>query len=148
MTDDKDKPERVKTLGEALDEMGWKPANVGRRLTIRSGEPGTERLKLYRLPGTLRHVRHTLLQMKEDLEARGIVHLWVFGSVARKEQGEYSDVDLIVEIAPEADMSLTGFARLQADLTDALQRKADLTQWHLLSAAAAVTAQRDAVPIF
>jgi len=148
MADDPDKHDREKTMGEALDEIGFKPANLGRRLIVRSGAPGIQRLNLPRLPGTLPHVRHTLLSMQGDLEARGIVHAWVFGSVARGEQGEWSDVDLIVEITPEAGMTLTGFSRLQQDLSDAFQRKCDLTQWHLLTEAAAETARRDAVQVF
>ncbi|WP_157934787.1 nucleotidyltransferase family protein [Microvirga ossetica] len=147
MTDDRDKPDTGKTLGEALREMGFEPAAVP-PLKIRSGAPATRRLKLHPLPGTLRHVRATVLNMKDDLEARGIVHVWVYGSVARQSQREDSDVDLIVEIAPEAGMTHTGLARLQADLSDALQRRADLTRWHSLKDRAGETARQEAVLIF
>ena len=52
-----------------------------------------------------------------------------FGSVARGEENATSDVDIAVDLAPEAGLSLTGFARLRLDLTDILGRTADLTEW-------------------
>jgi predicted nucleotidyltransferase len=94
------------------------------------------------------HVRHTLLSMKDCLEARGILHVWVYGSVARGDQREDSDIDLVVEINPAAGMLLTAFARLQRDLEDALQRTVYLTEWHLLTDNARETARKDAVEVF
>jgi len=132
-----------KTFGQALDEMGCKPVDLGRRIILRERHR-TNRLTRYRAPGSMAHVRHSLLSMKDDLEARGILHIWVYGSVARGDQREDSDVDLVVEINPAAGMSLTGFARLQLDLTDALQRTANLTEWHLLTG----EARKDAVEVF
>jgi predicted nucleotidyltransferase len=146
MSDDRKNPDAEQSFGKALDEMGFQAVTVP-PLKIRSGRSG-RRLKLHPLPGTLRHVCDTVLKMKDDLEARGIVHLWVYGPITREFQTEDSDVDVIVEIAPEAVMTLTGLARLQMDLTDALQRRADLTQWNSLSDAAAVTARQDAVLVF
>lgn len=37
----------------------------------------------------------------EELQARGFVHVAVFGSVARREDGPDSDLDLVVEVGPE-----------------------------------------------
>jgi predicted nucleotidyltransferase len=142
-----EKKDAEKTFGEALEEMGWKPVDLGRRIILR-GRHRTNRLTRYRAPGSMAHVRYTLLSMKDDLDARGILHVWVYGSVARGDQREDSDVDLVVEINPAAEMSLTGFARLQRDLTDALQRTADLTEWHLLTDDGRETARKDAVEVF
>jgi predicted nucleotidyltransferase len=86
--------------------------------------------------------------MKTDLEARGIRHVWIFGSVARGDQRDDSDIDLVIEISPVSDMTLTGFARLRLDLTDVLGRTVDLTQWHLLEGSALDTARRDAIQVF
>jgi predicted nucleotidyltransferase len=142
-----EKKDAEKTFGQALDEMGCKPVDLGRRIVLRERHR-TNRLTRYRAPGSMAHVRHTLLSMKDDLEARGILHVWVYGSVARGDQREDSDIDLVVEINPAAGVSLTGLARLQLDLTDALQRMADLTEWHLLTDDARETARKDVVEIF
>jgi uncharacterized protein len=60
--------------------------------------------------------------MKADLATPGIRHVWIFGSVVRGDLRDDSDIDLVVEISPESDMTLNGFARLRLDLTDALAR--------------------------
>ncbi|RBP06516.1 nucleotidyltransferase-like protein [Roseiarcus fermentans] len=52
----------------------------------------------------------TLRRRKDDLRARHIDHMWIFGSVARGEEHADSDVDIVVEIDPEARVSLTSFA--------------------------------------
>jgi predicted nucleotidyltransferase len=142
-----EKKDAEKTFGEALDEMGWKPVDLGRRIILQERHR-TNRLARYRAPGSLAHVRHTLLSMKDGLEARGILHVWVYGSVARGDQREDSDIDLVIEINPAAGMSLIGLARLRLDVTDALQRTADLTEWHLLTDEAHETARKDAVEVF
>lgn len=37
----------------------------------------------------------------KDLQARGFLHVAVFGSVARREDGPESDLDLVVDVGPE-----------------------------------------------
>jgi predicted nucleotidyltransferase len=51
----------------------------------------------------------------------------IFGSVARGESREGSDVDILVEVGP--DLSLLGFAGLKQDLEDALGRPVDLVEY-------------------
>jgi len=90
----------------------------------------------------------TLRSRKDELRARGIEHMWIFGSVARGEETASSDIDIAVEISPTAKLSLTGFARLRLDLTDILGRTADLTEWAWLTERALPGAGRDAVEVF
>jgi len=45
-----------------------------------------------------RHVISKLREQRDELTAAGIVHLRVFGSVARGEANDLSDVDLIAEL--------------------------------------------------
>ena len=85
---------------------------------------------------------------KDELSARHIRHLWVFGSVARGEERDDSDIDLLVELDPEAKLSLTAFARLQLDLTDWLGRRTDLATWKTLRDYVVEEARRDAVLVF
>ncbi|MDZ4802496.1 MAG: nucleotidyltransferase family protein [Bryobacteraceae bacterium] len=52
--------------------------------------------------------------------------LSVFGSAARGEMRPDSDIDLLVEFLPEAEVDLFDHAGLMLDLTQLLGRKVDL----------------------
>ena len=52
--------------------------------------------------------------------------LWVFGSVARKEERPDSDIDLLVKF--ESPIGLFEFGDLQDELSSALGRKVDVIQ--------------------
>ena len=88
-----------------------------------------------------------LRRLKDELLLRDIDHLWIFGSVARGEERDGSDVDIVVELNPAAKVSLTSFARLQLDLTDLLGRQVDLATWKSLRDHAVDEARRDAVMV-
>jgi predicted nucleotidyltransferase len=61
-----------------------------------------------------------------ELRAAGIRHLSLFGSVARGEAGPESDIDLAVELDPEAHISLIGLIGLESKLGKLLGRRVDL----------------------
>ncbi len=63
-----------------------------------------------------------------ELRAKGIVRLSLFGSVARGTATEGSDVDIAVELDPEARISGFGFAGLEQEIEDLLQVHVDLTK--------------------
>jgi predicted nucleotidyltransferase len=52
--------------------------------------------------------------------------LAVFGSAARGEMGPDSDIDLLVEFLPDAEVDLVDHAGLMLDLAQLLGRKVDL----------------------
>lgn len=52
--------------------------------------------------------------------------LSVFGSAARGDMRQDSDIDLLVEFLPEAEVDLVDHAGLMLDLADLLGRKVDL----------------------
>lgn len=58
------------------------------------------------------------------LRAYGVRHASLFGSVARGEQREDSDIDLFIDLPPGA--SLMDLSRLGLELEDALGRSVDL----------------------
>lgn len=60
-----------------------------------------------------------------SLKARGLLHCWVYGSVARGEDGPHSDIDLAVDLRA-GSLSLSGFAELRAELGEALETPVDL----------------------
>lgn len=63
---------------------------------------------------------------QSKLVAFPIKHLAVFGSVARNEAREGSDVDILVEFEPEARVGLFEFARLRRTLGELLGCEVDL----------------------
>jgi len=73
------------------------------------------------------HVIETLRQHERELKAAGIVHLRLFGSVARGEASALSDVDLIAEFDRSKRLTLFGMARLENRLSDLLGVKVDLS---------------------
>ena len=64
---------------------------------------------------------------KEELRQMGVSSLALFGSVVRGEDNPGSDVDILVELQPEARVGLFGLARLQRRLSEILGRPVDLT---------------------
>ena len=68
-----------------------------------------------------------LQRHEQELKAAGVVHLRLFGSLARGDQKESSDVDLIAELDPTRRRTLVILARLENTLSDLLGAKVDLT---------------------
>jgi uncharacterized protein len=68
----------------------------------------------------------TLRAHEGELRAAGIVHLSLFGSVARGQAGVQSDVDLIAEFDTSRRYSLLERVHLQNRLTDILGVPVDL----------------------
>jgi uncharacterized protein len=67
-----------------------------------------------------------LKMLEADLRAKGVSALYLFGSVARGEEGPDSDIDLSFDIAPDAKFSLFDQAQIMCDLTEALGSRVDL----------------------
>jgi len=61
------------------------------------------------------------------LKRHGVTRAGVFGSCARGNMAEGSDVDLLVEIRP--DISLLDFIRIKQEVEEALGSKVDLVEY-------------------
>lgn len=72
-------------------------------------------------------------------DKHGMSNVRVFGSVARGEDGPESDVDLLVDLAPE--VSLFDLARLEVELTDLLGRPVDVVPARMLKPRVARTVE-------
>jgi len=83
-----------------------------------------------------------------ELRAAGIVHLRLFGSVARGESGPASDVDLMAEFDETKRLSLIGVIGLENKLCDLLGVRVDLSEQRSLKEYVAKTALREAVLAF
>ena|ERR1700722_3693179 len=68
-----------------------------------------------------------LRQHAPELKAAGLVHLRVFGSVARGEASAHSDVDLLADFDPAKPLTLVTVGGLQSRLADLLGAKVDLS---------------------
>ena len=55
-----------------------------------------------------------------------IVRLWIFGSVLRTDFRPDSDIDVLVEFAPGAHVSLSNFVGVREELSGLLGRPVDL----------------------
>lgn len=62
------------------------------------------------------------------LDTQPIIKAWVFGSVARGEETEESDIDLLVKFDPEARIGLFTYSRIINDLEDIAHKKIDLVE--------------------
>ena len=79
------------------------------------------------------------------LRRRGVVRAGVFGSVARGEARQASDIDFLVEF--ESGRSLLDLAGLRLDLAEALGRDVDVATPNSLHPALKDEIMRDLVPI-
>lgn len=55
-----------------------------------------------------------------------VVKAWLFGSMSRGENNSQSDVDILVEFDPEANVGLFKYASMVMDLENILSRAVDL----------------------
>lgn len=65
-------------------------------------------------------------QHAAELHARGVTRLGLFGSTARGERTETSDIDVVIDVAPDRKFSLIDLAGLRAYLCDLFQHETDV----------------------
>ncbi|MGC1363882.1 MAG: nucleotidyltransferase domain-containing protein, partial [Silvibacterium sp.] len=73
------------------------------------------------------HVIETLRGHRDELRAAGVVHLSVFGSVARGDASERSDVDLMADFDKSERLTLVKIGSLQHRLSEWLGVEVELT---------------------
>jgi uncharacterized protein len=93
-------------------------------------------------------VVQTLRSHEPELRAAGIVHLRVFGSVARGEASPYSDIDLMADLDGSKKFSLLDMSGLENRLSDILQVRVDLTLSKSVREPIRRSAEREAVLAF
>jgi hypothetical protein len=90
----------------------------------------------------------TLKALEPALRAKGISGLHLFGSVARNEDKQASDIDLMFDLAPSARFSLFDQARIARQLSEALDAKVDFVPRRALHPLVRLTAEAERVTIF
>lgn len=83
-----------------------------------------------------------------ELKAAGILHIHVFGSVARDEVSSISDVDLLADFDKSKRMTLVKVGSLQSRLSKMLGAPVDLTSTDWMREPVKSKALREAVIAF
>ena len=92
-----------------------------------------------------------LLRLKEaeaPLREQGVAHAALFGSVARGEGSHDSDIDIMVEIAPEARMDLFRYVGIVQFIEALFPGRVDVANRESLKPHVRPGAERDAVYAF
>jgi predicted nucleotidyltransferase len=90
----------------------------------------------------------TLREHAVELRAAGIRHLALFGSFARGNFDDASDIDLLAELDPAARIGLIGLAALERRIADLLGRRVDLTPEPIEAPWLRSAAERDKIDAF
>ena len=97
---------------------------------------------------TKEEVIATLRAHERELRRRGVMHAALFGSMARGEQQPDSDIDILIELAPEAPIGLFEYVGIQQYLSDVLASRVDVANRTSLKAFVRPGAERDAIYAF
>ena len=90
-----------------------------------------------------------MLRTREaELRRRGVCHAAVFGSVARDEQSAASDIDVLVDLDPDAIPDLFTYVGIARELREWLGRDVDLAQRRMLKRHVRPAAEAEAVYAF
>ena len=72
-------------------------------------------------------IKRILKKHESELKEKyGVKEIGVFGSYVRGEQKKGSDIDILVEFYPQAEIDLIKFVELEEYLSDLLEIKVDL----------------------
>lgn len=92
-----------------------------------------------------RRLRRNRRAVAATAERRGASNVRVFGSVARGEDTEASDVDLLVDLSP--DVGLVGLAGLERELAEMLGRPVDVVPASSLKSGIEPRVLAEAIPL-
>ena len=93
-------------------------------------------------------VIQTLRRYEPELRDAGIVHLRLFGSVARGENTSLSDIGLMADFDPARRRTLVKMARLENRLSDLLGARVDLSSANAMKEPIRARALHEAVHAF
>ncbi|WP_298242842.1 nucleotidyltransferase family protein [uncultured Bradyrhizobium sp.] len=89
-----------------------------------------------------------LRQSEPALRERGVLHAALFGSVARGENHSGSDIDIMVEIDPDARITVFDYVELKEYISNLFDRPVDVVNRDALKSYVAPAATADAVYAF
>jgi predicted nucleotidyltransferase len=89
-----------------------------------------------------------LRENERALRARGVIHAALFGSRARGDDRPDSDIDILVEIEPQANIGLFEYVGIKHYLEDLFPTRVDVSNRSYLKPLVRSHAQRDAIDAF
>src|SRR6266545_3260459 len=98
--------------------------------------------------GALENVLGALRDHESELRQLGVSHAAVFGSVARGQAASDSDVDVLVELAPDRPIGVFEYARLKLYINEILEGAGDVVNRRSLKPLLRDSILRDAVDAF
>jgi predicted nucleotidyltransferase len=90
----------------------------------------------------------TLRAHEPELRHRGVLHAALFGSVARGDQKRASDIDILIELEPQAPVGLFEYVGITQYLADLFPARVDVANRNSLKEHVRPGAERDAVYAF
>lgn len=123
------------------------PVNINRMMRYAARRGVKEELQKMLLQADKGRIR-MFGDIQRYLAETKIKKAWVFGSFARGEEKEGSDLDLLVEYDKAGGLSLIGIIRYRLDLEKITGRKVDLVENGYLKPFAAASAERDKYLIY
>ena len=97
---------------------------------------------------TRNQILHKLKDAEAALRARGVMHAALFGSAARGDARPDSDIDIMVEIAPEADIGVFQYVGIVHSIKDLFPVRVDVSNRLALKPHVRPSAERDAIYAF
>ena len=90
----------------------------------------------------------TLRAHEPELRRRGVRHAALFGSAARLEARPASDIDIMIELDPEAPVGLFEYVAITQYVADLFPARVDIANRRSLKPQVRPSAERDAVFAF
>jgi predicted nucleotidyltransferase len=85
---------------------------------------------------------------EQELRHRGVLHAALFGSVARGDAKPASDIDILIEIEPDAPIGAFEYVGITQYLADLFPGRVDVANRRSLKPLVRPSAERDAVYAF
>lgn len=95
-----------------------------------------------------REIIGKLRENEAALRARGVAHAALFGSYARDNNRPDSDIDILIDIAPQAPVGLWEYIGITQYLEDLFSRPVDVANRSHLKSHVRPSAEREAVYAF
>ncbi len=96
----------------------------------------------------LNDVLNTLKAHESALKSKGVIHAAVFGSTARGEEGNNSDVDILIDLDKSRTITVFDYASIKDSIAELLNGRADVVTREGLKKALRERVEKEAVDAF